>query len=160
VSTAVLTTENWIALFAIYTVLFAAILLTLWHRYQESIRQQRHLEYAHRQREKDVSERTQSLRAINSELYQEIQRGQRQFLHFEIDTDGDCRPVIEVYREIGVNSMNPFEVAAGCDVVEIGRAHPDLVMRGGIDKHVLRRSRAAIVAELVLRLAQCGAHGH
>jgi PAS domain S-box-containing protein len=72
VSTTALTTENWIALFAIYTVLFAAILLTLWHRYQENIRQQRDLENAYRQREKDVTERTQSLRAINSELYQEI----------------------------------------------------------------------------------------
>lgn len=58
-------------------------------------------------------------------------------LYIHIDTDGDPRPVIDVYKEIGMNAMSPFEVASGCDVVEIGRQHPDLAMFGGIDKRVL-----------------------
>jgi len=40
--------------------------------------------------------------------------------------------------------MSPWEVASGCDVVEIGRKWPDLVMAGGIDKRVLARGKEAI----------------
>jgi len=65
-------------------------------------------------------------------------------LHVHIDTDGDCRPVIPVYREIGMDVMSPFEVASGCDVVEIGRQYPWLVMRGGVDKRELAKGKDAI----------------
>ena len=40
--------------------------------------------------------------------------------------------------------MSPFEVASGCDVVEIGKQYPDLVMTGGIDKRILAKSKEAI----------------
>ena len=70
---------------------------------------------------------------------------QSRHLYVQIDTDGDCRPTIPIYREaIGMDSMSPFEVASGCDVVEIGRQYPDLVMRGGIDKRILAKGRKAI----------------
>jgi uroporphyrinogen decarboxylase len=73
-------------------------------------------------------------------------------LFVQIDTDGDCRPVIPIYRDsIGMNSMSPFEVASGCDVVEIGKQYPDLIMRGGIDKRVLAKGRKAI-DEMVERI--------
>jgi uroporphyrinogen decarboxylase len=66
-------------------------------------------------------------------------------LFVQIDTDGFADPTIPVYQaEIGMDVMSPFEVAAGCDVVEIGRRHPDLVMRGGIDKRVLAGPTAGI----------------
>lgn len=65
-------------------------------------------------------------------------------LHFQIDTDGYCGRVLPVYQEIGVDSMSPFEVASGCDVVKMGRDFPDLLMSGGIDKRVLAESREAI----------------
>lgn len=65
-------------------------------------------------------------------------------LYLHIDTDGFANPVIPVYREIGMTTMSPFEVASGCDVVEIGRQYPDLAMFGGIDKRVLASGRAAI----------------
>jgi len=66
-------------------------------------------------------------------------------LYVQIDTDGYANPVIPVYQqEIGMDVMSPFEVAAGCDVVEIGRQYPGLVIRGGIDKRLLARSKAAI----------------
>jgi hypothetical protein len=65
-------------------------------------------------------------------------------VYIQIDTDGNCVPVIPVYREIGMDYMSPFEVASGCDVVEIGRDNPDLVMLGGIDKRELAKGRAAI----------------
>ena len=66
-------------------------------------------------------------------------------LYVQVDTDGDCRPVIPLYRDaIGMDAMSPFEVASGCDVVELGRQYPQLVMRGGLDKRVLTQSPADI----------------
>ena len=65
-------------------------------------------------------------------------------LFFQIDTDGFCNPVIEVYQEIGMDHMSPFEVAAGCDVVETGKKYPELRMRGGIDKRILASGKEAI----------------
>ena len=65
-------------------------------------------------------------------------------LMFQIDTDGFAYPVIDLYRSIGMNYMSPFEVASDCDVVEVGRKYPDLLIRGGIDKRVLASGREAI----------------
>ena len=62
----------------------------------------------------------------------------------QIDTDGDCRPVIPVYQELGVNYFSPFEVASGCDVVELRKQYPELLMRGGIDKRELAKGKDAI----------------
>jgi uroporphyrinogen decarboxylase len=72
----------------------------------------------------------------------QIDQGRPLYIH--IDTDGDARPAIETYEEIGMNVMSPFEVASGCDVVQIGREHPRLTMFGGIDKRVLAGSKADI----------------
>jgi hypothetical protein len=59
-------------------------------------------------------------------------------IYIQLDTDGDCRPVIDLYREgIGMDMLDPFEVASGCDVVEIGKQYPWMIMSGGIDKRVL-----------------------
>ena len=69
----------------------------------------------------------------------------RRHLYVQIDTDGYAVPAIPVYQEaIGIDVMSPFEVASNCDVVEIGREHPDLVMFGGIDKRVLAEGKDAI----------------
>jgi uroporphyrinogen decarboxylase len=66
-------------------------------------------------------------------------------LFVDVDSDGCVNPIIEVYRDgIGMDVMNPFEVASGCDVMEIGREHPWLVMSGGIDKRVLARGKKEI----------------
>lgn len=58
-------------------------------------------------------------------------------LYFQIDTDGLANPTIPIYRELGMDVMSPFEVASGCDVVEVGRQYPWLAINGGIDKRVL-----------------------
>ena len=73
---------------------------------------------------------------------------QKRKLHFQVDTDGDCRPAIPLYYEVGLTAMSPFEVASGCDVVEIGKQYPELVMHGGIDKRILAAGRDAIEAHL------------
>ncbi len=70
-------------------------------------------------------------------------------LYVQIDTDGYAVPTIPLYiAAIGMDVMSPFEVASGCDVVEIGGRYPELAMFGGIDKRVLASGRAAIDAHL------------
>lgn len=65
-------------------------------------------------------------------------------LGFQVDTDGFCEPVIDLFRELGLTHMSPFEVAAGCDVVRVGQRYPDLRISGGVDKRVLARGPRAI----------------
>jgi uroporphyrinogen decarboxylase len=66
-------------------------------------------------------------------------------LYVQVDTDGFAVPVIELYqKQIGMDVMSPFEVAAGCDVVEIAQQYPDLIMTGGIDKRILAEGKDAI----------------
>ena len=68
-------------------------------------------------------ERTEAMRS------RQIDRGRH--LYVQIDTDGLATPLIPVYQEIiGLDVMSPFEVASGCDVVEIGKQHPGLVTEG------------------------------
>ncbi len=72
------------------------------------------------------------------------QRDKTRHLYFQIDTDGWATPTIPLYRELGMDVMSPFEVASGCDVVEIGKQYPWLMLSGGIDKRILAESKGAI----------------
>jgi len=69
-------------------------------------------------------------------------------VHLQVATDGAVHSVIDLYKEVGLTYMSPFEVAAGCDVVEIGKQHPDLLLSGGIDKRILAAGKDAIDREL------------
>jgi uroporphyrinogen decarboxylase len=70
---------------------------------------------------------------------------QDRHLYIQVDTDGNALPAITIYQEeIGMDAMLPFEVASGCDVVEIGRQFPQLFMSGGMDKRVMAESKEAI----------------
>ena len=72
------------------------------------------------------------------QLYQNMKsRNQGRTLHFHIDTDGFCDGVIDLYREIGCDTMSPFEVVCGSDVVRTGEQYPDLRISGGIDKRMI-----------------------
>jgi uroporphyrinogen-III decarboxylase len=72
---------------------------------------------------------------------------------FEQDSDGNMEAVIPAFLEAGVNLMYPIEPAAGMDIVRLRLAYGKrLAFRGGIDKHVLRRSQAEILAELEYKL--------
>jgi uroporphyrinogen-III decarboxylase len=72
---------------------------------------------------------------------------------FDMDSDGNINPVIDAFLECGLNSMHPFEPAAGMDVVEIRKKYGTrLAMRGGIDKHVLRGTKDDIRKELEYKL--------
>ena len=61
-------------------------------------------------------------------------------LYVQIDTDGAAHAVIPIYQQgIGMDVMSPFEVASGCDVVQVAKEYPDLVISGGIDKRILAK---------------------
>lgn len=76
------------------------------------------------------------------------QKDKHKKLFLQVDTDGRCESVIPVYQELGLDYMSPFEVASGCDVVEIGKKYPNLLMRGGFDKRILSQGADAIDREI------------
>ena len=69
-------------------------------------------------------------------------------LYLQVDTDGRIDAVIDLYRSVGFNYFSPFEVAAGSDVVAARKAHPDILISGGIDKRILAAGKEAIDREL------------
>jgi uroporphyrinogen decarboxylase len=72
------------------------------------------------------------------QLYENMKsRNHGRKLHFQIDTDGFCDDVIDLYREIGCDCMSPFEVVCGSDVVRTGEKYPDMRLSGGIDKRMI-----------------------
>jgi uroporphyrinogen-III decarboxylase len=72
---------------------------------------------------------------------------------FQLDSDGNLQPVLDALLDGGLTSIFPMEPAAGMDIVAVRRQYGQrLAMLGGIDKHVLRRDRAAIRRELEYKL--------
>ena len=72
---------------------------------------------------------------------------------FDQDSDGDMNAVIDAFLDAGVNCMHPMEPAANMDIVKIRRQYGTrLAFYGGIDKHVIRRSKQEIVEELEYKI--------
>jgi len=69
-----------------------------------------------------------------------------------VDSDGNVELLIPVWLEFGINWISPCEVAAGMDVVELGKKYPRLVMSGGIDKRELAKDKSAIEREVMYRV--------
>jgi hypothetical protein len=79
---------------------------------------------------------------------------------FDQDSDGDMNVVIPAFLEAGVNCMHPMEPAANMDIVKIREQYGTaLAFYGGIDKHVLRRSREEIIQELEYKIPPMVASG-
>ena len=75
---------------------------------------------------------------------------------FQQDSDGNVESVVDAFLDAGLNCMYPMEPAAGMDMVRLRQRYGGrLAMMGGIDKHVLRQSKAAIRAELEYKLQPC-----
>jgi len=75
---------------------------------------------------------------------------------FSIDTDGNVHPVIESLLAAGINQIYPMEPAAGMDIVALRKIYGQrLIMKGGIDKHVLRKSKEDIRRELEYKCQPC-----
>mgnify|MGYP000922995158 CR=1 FL=1 len=72
---------------------------------------------------------------------------------FSQDSDGNMNPVIDSFIEAGVNVFYPCEPAANMDIVELRRKYgKKIAFKGGVDKHVLRRDKAAIRRELEYKM--------
>lgn len=86
-----------------------------------------------------------------------VERGAR---IFQQDSDGNMDPVIDAFLDCGLNCAYPCEPAAGMDMVALRqRLGQRLAFMGGIDKHVLRGTPAAIRAELEYKLQPCMRRG-
>ncbi len=103
--------------------------------------------------------RERNTRLSTSDKACEYKQAKKYDFIIHVATDGDCRPVIPVYKEIGMNLMSPMEVASGCDVVQIRKDHPDIRIKGGIDKRILAHSKEAIKAEIERIVPFMKAHG-
>jgi len=72
---------------------------------------------------------------------------------FDQDSDGNMNPVIDAFLDAGLNCMHPMEPAANMDIVAVRRKYGTrLAFCGGLDKHVLRRSKEEIVKELEYKI--------
>ena len=72
---------------------------------------------------------------------------------FSVDSDGNVEAIIPELLAGGVNVLYPNEPAAGMDIVKLREQYGTrLAFQGGIDKHVLRRSREEITAELEYKI--------
>jgi uroporphyrinogen-III decarboxylase len=72
---------------------------------------------------------------------------------FDQDSDGDMNPVIDAFLDAGVNCMHPMEPAANMDIVKVREKYGTrLAFHGGIDKHVIRRTKEEIVQELEYKI--------
>jgi len=72
---------------------------------------------------------------------------------FDMDSDGDLSPVLDVLIDCGLNAMHPFEPAAGMDIVEIRKKYGKrLAIRGGINKFALLGTKEEIRRELEYKM--------
>ncbi|MFO7945675.1 MAG: uroporphyrinogen decarboxylase family protein [Armatimonadota bacterium] len=79
---------------------------------------------------------------------------------FGQDSDGNLNGVVDAFIDAGVNWMYPCEPAAGMDIVKLREEHgARLAFMGGLDKHVIRQSEEAIVAELEYKIPPLVATG-
>jgi uroporphyrinogen decarboxylase len=70
-----------------------------------------------------------------------------------VDSDGNVDVLLKLFHDIGMNMMNPFEQAAGNDILAIRAKYPNLLMWGGIDKRILLDGRDAIDREIDEKVA-------
>lgn len=72
---------------------------------------------------------------------------------FKQDSDGDISPVLPAFLDAGLNLTFPCEPAAGMDIVKLRETYGErLAFEGGLDKHVIRRTKEEIVSELEYKI--------
>ena len=76
------------------------------------------------------------------------------------DSDGNMNPVIDAFIESGVNVFYPCEPAGNMDIVALRKKYGHkIAFRGGIDKHVIRRTKEEIKQELLYKMQPCMMEG-
>ncbi len=72
---------------------------------------------------------------------------------FSQDSDGNMNAVLDSFLDCGLNVSYPCEPAAGMDVVKLRKKYGNrIAFKGGIDKHVLRKSKEDIRKELEYKM--------
>lgn len=75
---------------------------------------------------------------------------------FSMDSDGDVSPILEELILHGINCIFPCEPVGGMDVVALRKKYGQKIsFKGGIDKHVLLKTKEDIRRELEYRLDPC-----
>jgi hypothetical protein len=79
---------------------------------------------------------------------------------FSLDCDGDINRIIPSLLDAGINLVYPMEPASNMDIVKARREYGTrLAFVGGLDKHVIRRTREEIVSELEYKIPPLVASG-
>jgi hypothetical protein len=65
-----------------------------------------------------------------------------------VDSDGDIRELIPLYRNCGASGFLPFEVQAGMDIRDIRKRYSELIVIGGIDKLAVARGGKCLEEEI------------
>ncbi len=65
-----------------------------------------------------------------------------------VDSDGDQRPLADLWIESGVNILFPWEQQFGLDITEVRKKYPKLGMIGGVNKRCVEYDKAAVDKEL------------
>ena len=60
---------------------------------------------------------------------------------FMLDSDGDCRELIPLFIESGINVLFPLEVMANMAILELRKKFPKLGLMGGVDKIALIKGK-------------------
>ncbi len=82
-------------------------------------------------------------------------------LKFIFHSDGNIMPVLDDVVAIGIDGLNPLEVAAGVNIGEIRRRYPDLLLFGGIDtSQLLAFGTPKDVKKVTLKAIEQGSPGY
>ena len=74
---------------------------------------------------------------------------------FSQDSDGNINVNMDAFIAGGINVFNPCEPAANMDIVELRKKYgKKIAFHGGIDKHILRKSKEEIKAEIDYKLQE------
>lgn len=72
---------------------------------------------------------------------------------FSMDSDGNMNSVMDNFIDAGINVFMPMEPAAGMDIVELKKKYGNkIAIKGGIDKHVLYKTKEDIRKELEYKI--------
>ncbi|MDO8586880.1 MAG: uroporphyrinogen decarboxylase family protein [Armatimonadota bacterium] len=70
-----------------------------------------------------------------------------------VDSDGDNRPLLDLFIRSGVDTFMPLEIAAGMDPVPLREKYGrQLVLWGGIDKRALSKDLATVEREVMSKV--------
>lgn len=76
------------------------------------------------------------------------------------DSDGNINVLIDDFIRCGVNIFYPCEPGGDMDIVALRKKYgKKIAFRGGIDKHVLRRTKEEIKSELDYKMQSCMTEG-